>query len=42
MEQRNTVDEFVFLLHVGVQDLRSTAEDDLAAVAIVKEQLEVV
>jgi hypothetical protein len=42
LEQRNTVDESVFLLHVRVQELRSTAEDYLAAVAIVKEQVEVI
>ena len=42
LEQRHTSRELVFVLRVRVQKLRSAAEDDLAAVVIVKEQLEVI
>jgi len=42
LEQRHTFREHVFLLRVRVEKLRSAAEDDLAAVVIVKEQLEVI
>jgi hypothetical protein len=42
LKQCYTSREPVFLLHVRVQKLRSTAEDDLVAVVIVEEQLEVI
>ena len=42
LEQRHTSREPVFVLRIRVQKLRSAAEDDLVAVVIVKEQLEVI
>ena len=42
LEKRNTSRDLVFMLHVVVQELRSTAKDDLVAVVIVKEQLKVI
>jgi hypothetical protein len=42
LEKRDTPRDLVFMLHVVVQELRSTAKDDLVAVVIVEEQLEVI
>lgn len=42
LEKRDTTRDLVFMLHIVVQELRSTTKDDLVAVVIVKEQLEVI